>query len=145
MKNACDGGSPTEALELWTSRGMVTGGHYDSDTGCFPYSVPPCDHYDSRTGLPRCENTDVPVRPTKLEKDACKVRRCPNEIYEQSLVAFVDESDAWDYDLAHNTGRTYDVIRGSSKEAVVFRIMREIEANGPVLALMTGKASALNP
>ncbi|RMX42741.1 hypothetical protein pdam_00014169 [Pocillopora damicornis] len=38
----CNGGFPEAAWEYWKSRGLVTGGQYDSHKGCQPYLVKAC-------------------------------------------------------------------------------------------------------
>ncbi|XP_051868693.1 cathepsin B [Pristis pectinata] len=43
--NGCNGGYPSEAWRYWTQEGLVTGGLYNSHTGCRPYSIPPCEHH----------------------------------------------------------------------------------------------------
>jgi cathepsin B len=40
----CEGGYPSAAWQYWVSQGVVDGGNYKGD-GCFPYSIPNCDHH----------------------------------------------------------------------------------------------------
>jgi len=40
----CEGGYPSAAWQYWVSQGVVTGGNYNKG-GCFPYSIPNCDHH----------------------------------------------------------------------------------------------------
>ncbi|EDO34588.1 predicted protein [Nematostella vectensis] len=59
----CNGGYPESAWDHWKSKGLVTGGQYDSHKGCQPYKIAACDHHvvgklkpckgDSPT--PKCE------------------------------------------------------------------------------------------
>jgi len=44
----CEGGYPSAAWQYWVSSGVVDGGNYGTKQGCFPYSLPNCDHH--RTG-----------------------------------------------------------------------------------------------
>jgi cathepsin B len=40
----CEGGYPSAAWQYWVSQGVVTGGNYQGG-GCYPYSIPNCDHH----------------------------------------------------------------------------------------------------
>ncbi|CAG9824745.1 unnamed protein product [Phaedon cochleariae] len=50
----CDGGIPYAAWEYWQQTGIVTGGPYNSTTGCKAYSLAPCEHDGTPGGLPQC-------------------------------------------------------------------------------------------
>lgn len=50
----CDGGFPESAWEYFQHTGLVTGGNYNSNQGCRPYSIPSCDHHVNGT-LPPCQ------------------------------------------------------------------------------------------
>ncbi|XP_038052140.1 cathepsin B-like [Patiria miniata] len=53
----CQDGPYTAAKEAWcywNTTGIVTGSVYDSKSGCRPYNVTPCDHYESGS-LPICD------------------------------------------------------------------------------------------
>jgi len=41
----CDGGNPLMAWLYWNTNGLVTGGPYNSNQGCYPYQVAACDHH----------------------------------------------------------------------------------------------------
>jgi len=41
----CDGGFPESAWEYFKRTGLVTGGNYDSNQGCRPYSIVVCEYY----------------------------------------------------------------------------------------------------
>jgi cathepsin B len=43
--DGCGGGYPASAWQYWVRSGVVTGGNYNSNQGCFPYSIPACDHH----------------------------------------------------------------------------------------------------
>lgn len=43
--SGCDGGSPIVAWNEWVSKGLVSGGNYNSHEGCKPYSFPPCANH----------------------------------------------------------------------------------------------------
>ncbi|KAJ3662920.1 hypothetical protein Zmor_007235 [Zophobas morio] len=45
----CTGGLLVEGWYYWSTVGIVTGGKYGTNDGCKPYSIEPCDHYDSET------------------------------------------------------------------------------------------------
>ncbi|XP_047024316.1 cathepsin B-like [Helicoverpa zea] len=40
----CQGGIPSKAWEYWRDYGIVSGGNYNSNEGCRPYEIPPCEH-----------------------------------------------------------------------------------------------------
>ncbi|KAI5651917.1 papain family cysteine protease domain-containing protein [Phthorimaea operculella] len=40
----CGGGSIAKAWQHWINSGIVSGGAYNSNEGCQPYSVAPCEH-----------------------------------------------------------------------------------------------------
>ena len=40
----CNGGFPSGAWSYFKKTGLVTGGNYDTNEGCEPYSIPSCDH-----------------------------------------------------------------------------------------------------
>ncbi|XP_022091210.1 cathepsin B-like [Acanthaster planci] len=44
--NGCAGGFPNAAWEFWKTHGLVSGGLYNSKSGCQPYSIPGCDHHE---------------------------------------------------------------------------------------------------
>jgi len=51
--------------EYWVRYGVVTGGQYDSHSGCMPYQLPHCDHHEAgpypnctgETRTPECHRT----------------------------------------------------------------------------------------
>ncbi|KAK3910582.1 Cathepsin B [Frankliniella fusca] len=52
-KPGCAGGDPADAFDYWTSRGVVSGGPYNSAVGCAPYTTPPSG--------PDCQRPDSPA------------------------------------------------------------------------------------
>lgn len=54
--SGCNGGYPDSAWDYWVNNGIVTGGNYDSNDGCQPYTIASCDHYVNGT-LPECQDT----------------------------------------------------------------------------------------
>ncbi len=40
----CNGGYPQAAWSYFKKSGLVTGGNYDSNEGCRPYTIAACDH-----------------------------------------------------------------------------------------------------
>jgi len=48
----CDGGFPEAAWEWFVGTGIVTGGNYNSNQGCQPYSIAACDHHVNGTMAP---------------------------------------------------------------------------------------------
>lgn len=62
----CDGGFPESAWEYFRHTGLVTGGNYNSNQGCQPYSIASCDHHVNGT-LPPCQGE----QPTPKCKKQC--------------------------------------------------------------------------
>jgi len=62
----CDGGDPGAAMNYYTSTGIVTGGNYNSNQGCSPYTIESCDHHVNGS-LPPCG----PEGPTPACPMAC--------------------------------------------------------------------------
>lgn len=50
----CDGGYPESAWEYFVHTGLVTGGNYNSNQGCQPYSIASCEHHTTGS-LPPCQ------------------------------------------------------------------------------------------
>jgi len=47
----CEGGYPSVAWQYWQQTGLVDGSNYKlQPTGCYPYSIPNCDHHLNGTG-----------------------------------------------------------------------------------------------
>ncbi|XP_023233670.1 cathepsin B-like [Centruroides sculpturatus] len=63
----CYGGGPGLAWWYWVYDGIVTGGSYNSNEGCQPYQVPPCEH-DTKGPLPPCSDDN----PTFLCDNSCR-------------------------------------------------------------------------
>ncbi|KAG5887961.1 hypothetical protein JTB14_037353 [Gonioctena quinquepunctata] len=53
--NGCDGGDTFFAWLYWLDSGIVSGGPYNSNTGCKAYSLQPCQHYSSGD-RPQCSS-----------------------------------------------------------------------------------------
>ena len=45
LGDGCNGGFPSSAWDYWQQTGIVTGGDYDSNQGCYPYQIAACDHH----------------------------------------------------------------------------------------------------
>lgn len=102
--DGCDGGFPGAAWEHWVSRGVVTGGQYDSHSGCMPYSLPHCDHHEPGP-YPNCSGeTRTPVCTARCESS---------------------------YDSTYEKDKHYGE-KSYSIAAKVDHIQTEIMTNGPV-------------
>jgi len=55
----CDGGDPGAAWQYYVDSGLVDGGNYNGG-GCYPYSLPPCDHHVNGTIGP-CPSNEYPT------------------------------------------------------------------------------------
>lgn len=57
----CNGGYPQMAWEHFKHQGVCTGGVYESNQGCKPYSVEACEHHSNNTERPPCQGeTETP-------------------------------------------------------------------------------------
>ncbi|CAG9824790.1 unnamed protein product [Phaedon cochleariae] len=116
--NGCNGGYPLQAWRYWRRTGIVTGGPYNSTTGCKAYSLPPCEHYGTTGGLPQC----------------------PSEgYYTPDCVGSCDKG----YTLSYNDSKTY-AAQAYTIIGNVEQIQLEILRNGPVAAIFTMNSDFLN-
>jgi cathepsin B len=105
----CDGGFPGSAWDYWVSDGLVSGGNYNSNQGCRPYSIAACEHHVNGS-LPPCG----PEQSTPSCDATC----------EKSF------NDTYKHDK-HFGSKSYSI---SSDPA---QIQTEILTNGPVEAAFT--------
>lgn len=61
----CRGGIVTAALMYWMKEGVVTGSHYNTRTGCQPYTIRFCDH--GNPASTECSG----IRPTPICMNEC--------------------------------------------------------------------------
>ncbi|XP_060862942.1 cathepsin B-like cysteine proteinase 3 [Metopolophium dirhodum] len=111
-KMGCDGGSAFKAWELTMSKGIVTGGNFDSNEGCQPYKNRPCNHYGN-SNLKNCSS----LRRTQMT--VCR-EKCVNKNYK---VKYEDD--------LHKTSIVYMTSWTNVKQ-----IQQEIMTYGPVTAFM---------
>ncbi len=104
------GGAPAAAWLYFRLIGIVTGGEYNSNVGCVPYSLQPCDH--TRTQKNACGKDASPTPPC--------VKSC-----EASYTANSYSSDK------HKASSNFRVTGG------VAGIQSEIMARGPVQGTLT--------
>jgi len=106
----CAGGFPEAAWSYWDTIGVVTGGDWDSDEGCYPYAIAACDHH-VKGKYPPCGQNEVPTPPCH--------KQC---------------------EQGYNGTWTADKHFGASAYAIsskVSQIQTEIMTNGPVEASFT--------
>jgi len=106
----CAGGFPEAAWSYWDHTGVVTGGPWDSNEGCYPYQISACDHH-VKGKYPPCGQNEVPTPPCK--------KTC---------------------ETGYNGTWTGDKHFGASAYAIssaVSQIQTEIMTNGPVEASFT--------
>lgn len=91
----CNGGNAFKAWQYWQKHGIPTGGSYESQFGCKPYSIAPCGKTVGNVTYPVCTNTTSPT-PTcekkcrngysiSIDKDrhfGVSVDQLPNRQYE---------------------------------------------------------------
>ncbi|CAF1246736.1 unnamed protein product [Rotaria sp. Silwood1] len=73
----CNGGFPVAAWNHYRFTGLVTGGNYNTNQGCEPYTIPACDHHVNGTlppcqgelPTPRCAHKCIDSYPTPYAKD----------------------------------------------------------------------------
>jgi len=112
----CNGGYPESAWEYWVRTGIVTGGNWNSNDGCQPYSIQACEHHVNGTRQP-CQGE----QPTP---------KCQKQCRSGYPTPFVNDK--------HFGKSAYSV---SSKEE---QIQTEIMTNGPVEGAFTVYADFLN-
>jgi cathepsin B len=112
----CDGGFPDAAWEYFASTGLVTGGNYNSNEGCRPYSIAACEHHVNGT-RPPCDG-------------------------EQSTPKCVKQCEA-SYTTPYNQDKHYGS-KAYSVRANVAQIQTEIMTNGPVEGAFTVYADFVN-
>nr|XP_023023227.1 cathepsin B-like [Leptinotarsa decemlineata] len=105
--DGCYGGIPIEAWTYWQERGLVSGGPYNSTTGCRAYSLAPCEHHTTGS-KPACPKYYSPTP------------RCNKQCDEKSSLSY--ESDK-------SYGQHIYYVSTSEKQ-----IQLEILKNGPVEA-----------
>ncbi|CAI5451494.1 unnamed protein product [Caenorhabditis angaria] len=59
--NGCQGGYPIQAWKWWNKHGLVTGGSYESQFGCKPYSIAPCGETVNNVTWPPCSADEEPT------------------------------------------------------------------------------------
>ena len=102
----CHGGFPGAAWKYWTKNGIVSGGAYNSNQGCEPYEIEPCEHHVNGS-RPQCKD----IKPTP---------KCQHRCQASYTVPYKNDL---------NYGKDY--YRVSEKE---IDIQTEILENGPVEA-----------
>ncbi|KAL3891627.1 hypothetical protein ACJMK2_003880 [Sinanodonta woodiana] len=105
----CQGGFPSEAWRYYETRGLVTGGLYNSSQGCQPYTIPACDHH-------------VVGHLQPCPKEEAKTPKCSKKCEANYNVTYKDDK--------HYGKNSYSVDS-------VEKIMTEIMTNGPVEAAFT--------
>ncbi|CAB3399104.1 unnamed protein product [Caenorhabditis bovis] len=109
----CDGGYPIQAWKYWTKTGLVTGGSYESQFGCKPYSLAPCSETVGNVTWPDCP------------EDGYSTPKCVKKCTSKN-----------NYPISFNDDKHF----GQSAYAVgkkVGQIQTEILTNGPVEAAFT--------
>jgi len=107
--NGCNGGFPAGAWEFWQHDGIVSGGPYNSSTGCQPYLIKACDHH--------VVGKLQPCAKGEMHTPKCE-KKCESSYKTE-----------YKQDKTHG-GRAYHV-RGEEN------IMQDLVENGPVEAAFT--------
>ncbi|KAF5296019.1 hypothetical protein FQR65_LT10322 [Abscondita terminalis] len=64
----CNGGYPGMAWNYWVRQGIVSGGQYNSNQGCRPYEIAPCEHHVNGTRPPCDDSGSTPKCVQSCEK-----------------------------------------------------------------------------
>ncbi|XP_074038805.1 cathepsin B [Leptinotarsa decemlineata] len=104
----CQGGYHFEAWGHWYKKGLVSGGLYNSTTGCRAYSMPPCEHQTTGS-KPACPKNMYPTP------------RCNEQC---------DEKSSLSYQFDKSYGQKPYYVSTEEKQ-----IQLEILKNGPVEAV----------
>jgi cathepsin B len=107
--DGCNGGFPLNAWKFYQHHGIVTGGSYETKSGCQPYAFPSCSHHVIGPKPPCKGDASTP----KCQK---KCQPSYNKTYEQDK---------------HYGATTYSV------DSSVQQIQTEIMKNGPVEGAFT--------
>ncbi|KAI5733648.1 cathepsin B-like precursor [Diaphorina citri] len=112
----CNGGWPQLAWRFWGHNGVVTGGDYNSQEGCQPYTLAPCEHH-VQGPLQNCTLLG------KLKTPECK-QNCYNPSYESTY--------------------RFDLKKGKKAHMVPrCNAMRQIYEHGPLVAIFSVYADFL--
>uniref|UniRef100_A0A3Q1CJG0 Cathepsin B n=1 Tax=Amphiprion ocellaris TaxID=80972 RepID=A0A3Q1CJG0_AMPOC len=111
----CFGGYPSEAWDYWATKGLVTGGLYNSGVGCRPYTIPACEHHVNGTRPPCGSIGETP--------------KCVMQCIDGYSLSYPKDK--------HYGRRTYSI--PSQQE----QIMTELYKNGPVEAAFSVYADFL--
>ncbi|KAF6217106.1 hypothetical protein GE061_001459 [Apolygus lucorum] len=76
----CNGGNDAQAWTYVQNHGIVTGGDFNSNIGCQPYTFPPCEHHVNGTRIP-CDQVKIP---NGGEGPACQ-NKCTNAGYKNTF------------------------------------------------------------
>lgn len=101
----CDGGSLFESWDFYRRHGFVSGGEYNSNQGCQPYTIPPCKLINEKPPGHSCTTFNREETPT------CE-KKCNNPNYYTSFRA--------------------DIYRGKYYKVSPYMAMKEIFDNGPI-------------
>lgn len=114
----CDGGWIQQTWSQLVSKGLVSGGLYQSEEGCKPYNIPACEHYNLHPDMeePRPDCYDL----EKSKTPKC-VKECSNPAYGASYA-----------DDIIKLGSYYGITNHK-----VTDIMADLMANGPIETTFT--------
>ncbi|KAK4872418.1 hypothetical protein RN001_014447 [Aquatica leii] len=84
--HGCFGGYPDVAWSYWVKEGIVSGGPYNSNQGCRPYEIAPCEH-DVNGPRPPCDGPDSTPECKKACEDSYSVPYKKDKHYGQKAYA----------------------------------------------------------
>ncbi|GAB6022479.1 hypothetical protein CHUAL_006589 [Chamberlinius hualienensis] len=143
--NGCNGGYPGGAWEFYVNDGLVTGGNYDTNEGCEPYSIAECEHHVNGTRppcsgegkTPKCKKFCIPGYSKTYKDDkyygakSYSIRSEPTQIQTEIMTNGPVEVDFTVYEdfLSYKSG-VYHHVTGSELGGHAVRMIGWGNENG---------------
>ena len=136
---SCTAGTPHSAFMWFKESGVVTGGDYNSSSGCMPYELAPCKvTHNAANPLPVCHEPQPPP-------DLTCATKCSNAAYPKSYMADkhgVGSTIAvWglDYKGEDHYSHTFESLMKNGPASATFSVMEDFPAySGGVYQHTTG-------
>ncbi|XKL62039.1 hypothetical protein PGB90_001872 [Kerria lacca] len=113
---ACRGGFMNRVYDFLKINGTITGGDYDSDVGCQPYSIKPCG--------PFLDSHKMPCVYYLANNPKCRKKKCSNDWYK-----YQEEPESSTYKYSR-----WSFIKGNISYTTEYLMRKEIYENGPITA-----------
>ncbi|XKL62037.1 hypothetical protein PGB90_001870 [Kerria lacca] len=116
LNYGCNGGYMYLVYDFLKKNGTITGGDYDSDSGCQPYPVRPCG--------PFVDSHKMPCVYRSATTPKCRKKKCSNDWH-----PYREEPESKTYKYKEWTS-----IRGNISYTTEYLMRKEIYENGPITA-----------